>query len=284
MDIQNDTEYLRLKRAIADSEQNLISCAPKHKAAIQEKLAENLANMGHYLFDKEWCSPHIIFFDHAQPLKSKSFYIQANNIIGNWEPSKIQADPRHFQLKQAIDKAKQTTLDCKNSDYLATHTRALANSLAAMGHYFFNKNLFADAMRFYSQAKDILPDDSTLLNQLACCLIKFEKYARAHDVLELQERRTLNKKDKAQACYNNYYIYCLQGNYSEAEKSLKKCIKYDTHFEGASSALAEIREHISKLSLLNFQHGLFKRNRLSPNERVQQQRLLQEQESELKYP
>lgn len=277
MDIQNDNEYLRLRAAIAHAEKNVKTGL----SGAQEELAKDLACMGHYLFDKEWYCPNVILYDGTEQVDSKSFYDRANDLT-TWEYNNTQADPRYLHLKQQIDNSKQKTLDCTNTDYLPALKREQANSHAAMGHYFFNKNLFIEAMPFYSQAKDILPDDSTLLNQLAYCLIQLQKYSRARDILELLERRTDNKTDKALAYYNMAYIDYKIGKYNEAVKALKNTLKHHPLDEDGMTFLTKIQDLISTSALMTFQNSLFKTNRLSQPERASQKRVQQSQESDFR--
>ncbi len=253
--VHTDMIYQGHEDALISSLQELETCDPYDFVKIKERHAKNLTEMADYLFDNEiWA-------------ESLEYYKQAKEVIGSWSVEAIQTDPRYRQLADAIDAASANIDACTNTDYLSGLTRHKANCLTDMGHYFYNKYLYADAMQYYAQARDFLSDDPTILNQLGVCMINLGKYLRAINVFELMERRNSDVDDKALALYNISYCYRLDQEWQKAEVAIKKCLKYNPNDLNSQKILQELRDWISKLSYLSYRRNLFKTNMLHRAER-----------------
>ena len=244
--LSKDQRYLRYEDALIHSLDELANCQKKDLPEVKSRYVANLTIMADYLF-----------FDQNLHHESLRFYKEAHRNLGAWPMDRIHADARYQNLIKANEKAKQSIVLSTNPNLKPSLTRLQAERLADIGHYFYNKSLYVEAMNYYAQAREILPDDPSILNQLGICLIQLGKFMRAIHIFELMERRNVNSNDKALAFYNLSYCYRLNQEWQKAEQAIKKSLKYNPEDCNSLKILQELRDYISKSSYMNYPKTLF---------------------------
>lgn len=92
----------------------------------------------------------------------------------------FQTDLKYQQLKKVIDSTAVDLENCSHGEYLPQKRRLHTWALADMGDFLYNKDLYSDALTYYTLAKKFDCDEASVLNQMGICLMHLGKIDRSN--------------------------------------------------------------------------------------------------------
>ena len=155
------------------------------------------------------------------------------------------------------------------------------NDLILRGNQFYQQRQFAEAEKYYRQALETDPKNSTAQYNLANALQMQKKYSEAADLLETLAKQTAEQPLKSASYYNQGVAHTKQKNLEASIESYKKALRIRPDDQQARENLQKALRELKQKQQQQQQQQQKSQSKMSQKEAEQKLKLLRQKEKEL---